>query len=200
MDSLKTRLQAFVERIQDALEDLSPRDRRLLVGLVAGLLVLGLGAAIWAMSSSLSAQQSRVAERANTLRIIQEMSAEHAAAAASVEELEAKIAEYEGTDLQAFLDQASHRVGVSDRLDSVRDKPNATEVNGNLEERRYTAALSSLTLEEYTNFLWELESTGYPLRIRSSTVRTRTRLGEKTLSVDLDISAWRIVPETDGEG
>lgn len=200
MDSLKARLQALVERLQDALEELSPRDRRLLLGLVAGALVIGVGGAIWAMNSSLSSQRSRVAERANTLRIIQEMAAEHASAAEQVAELEAKIAEYEGTDLQAFLDQASHRANVSDRLDAVRDKANATEVNGNLEERRYTASLSSLTLEDYTNFLWELESTGYPLRIRSSTVRVRTRAGEKTLSVDLDISAWRILPSTDGEG
>ena len=52
--------------------------------------------------------------------------------------------------------------------------------------------LSNLTQEELANFLYEMESTGYPLKVRSMTVKSRKRRDEVTLYVDFDISAFKV--------
>ena len=48
------------------------------------------------------------------------------------------------------------------------------------------------------NFLVEIETAGFPMKIRSLKVKTRGRAGEKKLRVDMDISAFTLI-ETEPE-
>ena len=78
----------------------------------------------------------------------------------------------------------------------MREKPGTT--TGTLEERQYAISISKLTLDEYSNFLFEVEGAGYPLKIRTTKVKRRARGEEITLDVDMDISAFRMVEATAG--
>ena len=53
-------------------------------------------------------------------------------------------------------------------------------------------------MDEYSNFLFEVEGAGYPLKIRTTKVKRRARGEEITLDVDMDISAFRMVEATAG--
>ncbi len=196
MDRLRELLNTRLERLQDMLSGLTHRDRVLLLGLIGFLLFAVLAGGAYGLNRSLAGQRARLDERQNQLMQVQAMLAEHAASAEEIALIEDRIRAHEGTDLQAFLEQAGKEVGISDRINSVREKPGTT--TGTLEERQYAISISKLTLDEYSNFLFEVEGAGYPLKIRTTKVKRRARGEEITLDVDMDISAFRMVEATAG--
>ncbi len=199
MDRLRELLSERLERLQDLLSGLSPRDRTLLLGLIGAALVAVLVGGALLLNSSLRGQRDRLAEREAQLAQVQALTADHAAARAQIEAIEARIREHEGTDLQAFLEQAARGAGISDRINAVKEK--SSSVQGNLEDKLYSVTISKLTQEEYASFLFEVEGAGYPLKIRSTKVKRRAKGEEITLDVDMDISAFRITEEAaTGEG
>ncbi len=183
-------VQSVVERVQDQLAAMSDRDRKLLLGLVVVALLAIVGGGIWFMGNKLDNLESKVADRRETLRKIGLYASDYAESQAEAEVIAQRIAEHEGTDLSAFLEQVGQKTNVGDRLDSVRQK--STNDDGDLIESVYAVKLSKLLQDELASFLYEVESAGYPLRIRTITVKSRKRGGEITLNVDLDISAFRL--------
>lgn len=193
MSTLSTRMDAVRDRAQDALADMSPRDRGLLLGLVLlGAIGLASGGAWW-MHGTLGDLESRVETRSDTLHLLKVMASEHEVAIGQSDEIKAKLKEHSDTDMSSFLEQAAKNSGVADRLNQVREKSVTT--NGVLEEKLYAVALSQLTTDEMSTFLFEVETSGYPLQIRTFKVKSRKRKGEKTLNLDMDIAAFRVVEE-----
>ncbi len=193
MSTLSTRIDALRDRAQDALAGMSPRDRMLGIGLVVAVVVFLVGASVWWMNGTLGDLRSRVASRSDTLHMVKVMAAEHEAALEQSDEIKTKLQQYSGTDLSAFLEQAAKNANVADRLSQVREK--SATLNGVLEEKLYAVELKTLTTDEMANFLFEIETAGYPLQIRSFRAKTRARRGETTINVDMDIAAFRVVEE-----
>lgn len=199
MERLRNTWNSGIERLQEILGGLSPRDRALLLGLVSFALIVLIGGGVYTMNGAIASQRSRLADRSKALSEVTAEAAAHTARASDLAEIEQQIRDHASTNLQAFLEQAGNRVGISDRLDAVREKSTTTDQD--LEDKLYTVTLSNLTLEEYSSFLYEIETAGYPLKIRSTKVRSRSRGADpKTLMVDMDISAFRLVDAAKGEG
>lgn len=195
--AIAERFQPVIERIQDQLAGMTERDRRLLLGLAVFAVIVIVGGGIWWMKGSLDGLEAKVADRQETLRRVRVLGADYAETKAQAEEISAKIAEYEGTDLSAFLEQVADKSNVGDRLDAVRQKSSTDD--GDLVETVYAVKLTRLLQDELASFLYEVESSGYPLRVRTLTVKSRKRGGEVMLNVDMDISAYK-VSDMDGEG
>jgi type II secretory pathway component PulM len=195
MSNLSTRIRGVIDRVQDLLADMTPRDRSLLLGLVGFAALLLVGGSIWAMSSTISSLDSRLRDRELTLTRVQAMAAQQATAEGEAAAIEEQLQKFAGTDLSSFMEQAARNASVGDRLDSVREKSSAS--SGNIEERLYSVSLNSLTLSEMTDFLYEVEGTGYPLRIKTFKVKTRKRGEVSSLSVEMDVSAYRLIEDAD---
>ena len=191
MASFKETLEAFEGRIQDALADMSPRDRMLAAGLVVAATVGLLGGGGWWMKGRLNTLDARLADHEETLRLIRVLAAEQGSTADTEKEIETLLQKNAGTDLSTYLEQAAERTNVRDRLDAVKEK--SSSIDGNLEEKMYAVTLSKLTVEEMGNFLYELEGNGYPLKVRSFKSKTKTGANGKVLDLTLDISAFRLV-------
>ena len=116
---------------------------------------------------------------------------------ATAAQISAKLEEHKAANLSAFLEKAAQSVGIADNLDSV--KATSTSVNGDLEETLYSAQLSKLSLEAATNFLYEIETSGFPLVIQSARFKTRRSKGERMIKLVLDIAAYKPVA-AGGEG
>lgn len=200
MSTLTTRFREVQDRAQDALAGMSPRDRMLLVTLVAGTLVLLVVGGTWWMNRTIAGQKSRVADREDTLHAIEVMLADHAEATERARSIEELLRKHESTDLSAFLEQAADRAGIRDRLSKVKEK--STTQEDSLEGKVYSVSLSKLTVEELSNFLYEAESTDYPLRVLSFKSKTRKSGEQKVLDVDLDVASYRLVapPSPGSEG
>ena len=189
---MRDRIEVILDRIQDVLADMTPRDRMLLLSLTIALLVAIVAGSSYAMKKSLDTLEGRVKERANDVQFVYTTAQEYADAQANLQVLEADLQKTSSVDLSAFLEQAAQKASI-DSPDSVREKSSTTE--GNLEEKQFTVTLNDISLQQLSEFLYEAEASGYPLKIRTTKVKTRTKKDEKLLQVNMDISAFRAVQE-----
>jgi len=189
---VRERIEAILDRIQDVLADMTPRDRQLLLGLTIALLVAIVAGSSYAMKKSLDTLELRVKERASDVQYVNTTAQEYADAQANLQVLEADLQKTSSVDLSAFLEQAAQKASI-DSPDSVREKSSTTE--GNLEEKQFTVTLNDISLQQLSEFLYEAEASGYPLKIRTTKVKTKTKKDEKLLQVNMDISAFRAVQE-----
>ncbi len=187
---MRERFDDFLDRIQDVLADMTPRDRTLLLGLTIAFLVAIVAGSAYAMKRSLDTLEGRVNERAKDVQYVYATAQEYADAQANLQVLEADLQKTSAVDLSAFLEQAAQKASI-DSPDSVREKSSTTE--GNLEEKQFSVTLNDVSLQQLSEFLYEAEASGYPLKIRTTKVKTRTKKDEKLLQVNMDISAFRAV-------
>jgi type II secretory pathway component PulM len=189
---MRERLENLLDRIQDVLADMTPRDRALLLGLTIAVLLAIVVGSSYAMKQSLETLEARVNARASDVQSVYVTAQEYADAQANLQVLEADLEKTSAVDLSAFLEQAAQKASI-DSPDSVREKGSTTE--GNLEEKQFTVTLNDISLQQLAEFLYEAEASGYPLKIRTTKVKTRTKKEEKLLQVNMDISAYRAVQE-----
>ena len=197
MSTLSTKVGAIQDRIQDALADMKPRDRALLLGLVLFVIVMVFAPSIWWMRSGLQTLEDQVADREDTLRRIEILAAENAEAEAEFVALSARLAAKADVDISSFMEKAADKVQIREKLDSVR-KTTETD-DGILQEAVYAVKLSDVSQQELANFLAEVEGSDMPMRIRSFKAKLRKRKGESTLHVDMDISSYKVVQDASGE-
>jgi len=196
--SIQNRFNSLALKIQDSTAGLSPRDRKFLLFLV-GFMVLGSlsGSVVW-MNSSLKNLAGQVEYREDAIKRTKKMATEFQTNESRANEIAAKLEEHKGANLSAHLEKAAQSVGIADRLDSVKES--SSSITGDLEEKLYTASLSKLSLEEATNFLYEIETSGFPLVVQSAKFKTRLRSQVREIKLTLSIAAYSLAATEGGEG
>ena len=187
------RFNAIALRVQDSLSGLSPRDRKLLVLLVAIFAFSALAGVGYLMRSSMKNLESMVKYREETLLQARTMAVDYQTNVETADMILSKLEEHRGANLSAYLEKTAQSVGIADRLDSVKET--STSQNGDLEEKIYAAQLSKLSLEDATNFIFEIENSGFPLVIRNARFKTRKHSGEKKVKLVLDIASYQLTTE-----
>ncbi len=180
-------------RFDEAVSSMSARDRVLLVGLVVAGVVGLLLLVAWTGRAWVRDVESRVSDREGTLALINGLAEDDAKAREEATRIEEELKKHAGEDLPAYVEKTASTVGVSSNLSGVREKEVSTQ--GNLEEKRYNVDLNKITVGQLPEFLYALETGGYPLRVRSLKTRTVTNAGVKVLNVSLEVSAFRLVEE-----
>ena len=187
------RFNTIALRIQDSLSGLSPRDRKLLILLVAIFTFSALAGVGYLMRSTMKDLESMVKYREETLVQARDMAVEYQSNVETANLILDKLEEHRGANLSAYLEKSAQSVGISDRLDSVKET--STTQNGDLEEKIYAAQLSKLSLEDATNFIFEIENSGFPLVVRNARFKTRKHSGEKKVKLVLDIASYQLTTE-----
>ena len=196
--SIQDRFNSTALRIQDSTAGLSPRDRKLL-GFLVGLFTLAVvGGGFYLLNDTVKGVQGQVEAREQTLSLAQGMAADFQANQETAALIRTKLDEHKGANVSAFLEKAAQNVGIADRLDSVKES--STSTIGDLEEKLFSATLSKLSLEDATNFLYEIETSGFPLVIRTAKFKTRKRNDEREIKLTLDIASYGLIESTGGEG
>jgi len=196
MNNLMNRIAALQAQLQDLLASMSPRDRALFLGLVGFAVVAIVGGTLYTMSSRLSTLESRIEARSDSLQQVRVLIAEYEDAKEKASAIEDELRENAKTDLSAFLDKSAENVQIGDKLDAVKEKTASND--GVLEEKMYAVSLSKLTEAELSGFLYEIETSGFPLQIKTLKIKSRKRGEETTLRVDMDISAYRLIDGGEG--
>jgi type II secretory pathway component PulM len=178
-------------RFGDLVASMTPRDRRLFVGLVVFVYVAVVGGVFWLGRSQLRDLQGRVSDREETLTLVKALAADEAEGREQVRVIEEELKRNATQDLPSFMEKSTQNLGMSAQLLGVREKGTTTE--GTLEEKTYGVELSKLSLQQLVDFLHEVETNRYPLKIRSTKVKTQTIAGQKVLNVSLEVSAFRLV-------
>ena len=183
-------------RFGDMVAAMTARDRKLFVGLVVFGYVAVVGGLLWVGRSQLGDLQSRVEAQEETLSLVTLLAAEQLDAADQITTIEDQLRKNATTDLPSFMEKATQKVGISAQLQGVREKGTTTE--GTLEDKTYGVELSKLSLQQLVEFLHEVETSRYPLKIRNAKVKTQTLAGQKVLNVTLEVSAFRLVEAAAG--
>ncbi len=184
------------ERVFDLLSSMTPRDRKLMLGLVAFFSLVFVGGSLWLMSSKLSTLNGHIADREEKLHLIHVLAIDHAEALGEAEEIEEALKANAGTDLSSFLEQAAGKSGIEEKLDQVKEKTTATD--GVVQEKVYAVKLTKLTLDELTSFLYEVETARYPLKVHTFKVKSRKSGDSRVLNVDMDIASYKVLEEVEG--
>lgn len=178
------------ERFAQLVATMSPRDRALFMGLV--LLVYGaiLGGVWWFGRGMLRDVHSRVDDEQETLAMLNGLASDQEGAAADVARIETELKKNATTDLSTFVEKAAQKIGVGTSL-QVRERETAED--GNLQSKTYSVEVQKVTLQQVKDFLYELEGTGYPLKITGARFKTTTQAGAKVLNVSLDVTAYKLI-------
>lgn len=183
------------QRVGRTLEGMSPRDRMLAYGLVIFFTVAVLGVGTAMLKGSLGRLEQDLASRQGQLALVQEMRASYEEGRTRLQELEERIRSHQGTTLSAFLEKSAERTQIRDNLKQVKER--STSTLENLEERQFTVQLSRVALEQLSAFLFEVETSGYPLLIRSAKIKTVVVGGTKLLDATLEISSFKLVEDAE---
>ncbi len=179
-------------RFEEVIGNLSPRDRMLLGAMIAFALVFVLGGSFWYGQRTLADLRSRIDDKESKLTLLKSMKMDQDAAAEQIRAIEEKLRQSAGQDLPSFVERAAQKVGIAANL-QVREK--GVTVDGNLEEKSFQVEVNRINLQQLNDFLHEVETGGYPLRVRGSKVRATAANGQKVLNVTLDVAAFKLVEE-----
>lgn len=194
--SLQSRMGHVTARVDALLEGLSPRDRKLLIGLVFFALLVVVGGGFFLMNSTLDSLEGTLGERRADLKYVEDLQEQFEESQVTLEAIEADLRKSGGQDLSAFLEKAATEAKIGENLDSVREK-NVVEV-GTLEQKNYAVTVSKITQQQAVDFLHAVETGGYPLRITSANFKVVKIKGEKFLTLKLDIAAYRLLDSAEG--
>lgn len=183
----------LLTRVEAMLDGLSPRDRKLLGGLVIfGLLAIVLGGA-YLMTSTLDSLERQIAERTGDLQYVRLQQAEYEASQETIAKIEEELRSHQGTAFTAFVERTATEAQVKDQLNGIN--PSSDSRVGNLEQKNYKVEFSRVEIAKFFKFLETLETSGYPLRITSANFKT-AKSGEEThLNVNLEIASFKLIDE-----
>ncbi len=179
---------AFAER---QLEALSPRDRRLLLGLITFGTLVGLGLLWWTLYGILDDKASRVRTARENLEMAKLYQGEYQAAAAQLAAQESRLRQYQNKRVSAHIEEVAGRRGVSDNLRAVNEV--GSETVGNIKQTRYNVELKDLAHEDAIGFLYELETSGFPASVNSAEFRAKKRRdGTSLMDLSLELVAFSL--------
>ncbi len=190
-----SQLQYYKEQALEAFAALPPRDRFLAAGLIVSTFFGGLGFGVYSMNNTLRSERQDIERIGKSVELIQVLQAEQASLESEVAQIEESLAKNATTDLSAFLEQSATKSGFNPKEKNMQVREKSTSKDGRLQEKVFSVNLSNLTTEEFAKFLFQTETSGYPLKIQTSTVKTRKRRDEVTLNLSLDIAAYKLVEE-----
>ena len=174
------------------LEAMSPRDRKLLAGLVIFVgLVTNVVLAVF-VRSVLNDQVSRIQAVNDSMDILDVMIAEHATAAAKVKDGEGRLASFEGKPVSAYVEETAKELDLQANLASVQEV--GSEKVGTITQTRYKIELKKLAFEQKYGlpFVYKLEAGGYPVRIDLARFKTVTVSGEKYVDILLEVTGLKL--------
>ena len=179
--SMRSSIYTAVER---QLEVLSPRDRKLLVGLLLFGLAIATAGLWFFLHGQLEDKASRVRAAKESLGAI---------TLASREKLENLIEEYSKQPVTAFLEGLALKHSLNESLTSVHQ--NASETVGDIVQTRYTVNLKKAPQEQLYRFLHEIETSGFPAKIETAAFKVVTVKKERQLDLNLDIIVLSLAEE-----
>lgn len=185
------------QRFDDLVATLSPRDRRLLMGMIFMWYVAMVAVVWWLATGRVDAARAEVSEREKMVKNLMLSASAFSETADQVERIERALKENGDKDLSVFMEQSAEKVGISSNL-QVRPKEEREE--GDLLEKMYAIEISKITLQNLSDFLYEVETAGYPMKIRSMKTKTVTAAGSKVLNVTLEVASYRYAATPGGEG
>jgi hypothetical protein len=181
---------AFIER---QLESLSPRDRKLLIGLVSFMAIVFVSVLWYSLYSVLNDKVSRVRETKSQLEAVRILDAERRAAMTKLESAEARLAQYKGKRVSAHIEEVAQKRDIpQEHVDGIKKVGSGSEQVGKVKQTTYKVDLKGLDYSDAYGFIYELETSGYPVHVQTADFRKTFVKKEKKLNVTLELVVFEL--------
>lgn len=178
------RITALLDRVVETLEDLSPRDRRLALVLLALLALFVVGSVTWGLQGVLGDRASRVREAKEHLVEAQDLASEYEALRLRLGNVEERMSQFKAGQMYTYVEGWAGQAGVAQRLE-VRET--GSEVVGDYKKREYRVAIQEAPLDGLVRFLHAVETSPYPIQVRTAKLKARSRRDERPVDLELEL-------------
>ncbi len=171
-------------------ESMSSRDRKLLAGMMIFFSSIFVLALLFTLNSWLDDRAATIAQQKDKYEMLLVLREQYAAAHDEVLVAQKTAEQYKGKTPSSFLEETASKVGIRDAL--TVSKQGAQDEAGSVKSTGYKIVLKRISLEESVNFLYDVETSGYPVSVDSAVFKTSKVRGEKVLTVTLDAMHYEI--------
>jgi len=179
---------AFIER---QLESLTPRDRKLLIGLVSFMAIAFVSVLWYTLYTVLDDKVVRVRETKSQLEAVRALDAERAVAATKLEAAEARLEQYKGKRVSAHIEEVAQKRDIpQDQLRNISEV--GSEQVGKIKQTTFKVDLKGLDYADAYGFIYELETSGYPVHVQTADFRRTVVKKEKKLNVTLELVVFEL--------
>jgi hypothetical protein len=169
---VRTGPTAFMER---QLEALSRRDRMLLVGLLGFGAVLFVSVSGYIAWSILDAKADAVIEVKGQVAEMQILQRKYQSAEATFKSHEEALRNKQ--PVSTFIEGLASKHEITDQLSNINAQ-GSPEVVGSIAQQRYTVEIKKAPQENIFRFLYDLETSGYPVSVEQAAFKSqKTRDG-----------------------
>jgi hypothetical protein len=182
------RLRALMENLRDQFEAMTPRDRTLATALVATLTLGFAGGVTWYLKGILNDLAANVIAAKADLAHTQEMSGEYSVVAAKLKAAETRMGAFHANQINTYLEDWAKGAGMLPQLKEVKEL--GTETQGRYRQRDYHVEIDNAELGSIVEFLVSVETSPYPIRVKSAKFRADGVGDSRMMDVGLDLVTY----------
>lgn len=185
-----TALTQFQIRLLEQFDELTPRDRNLLTGLMVFAGFAFTAIITWTLTGWLADAASRVEVAKEKLKISQELRAEYMGVLQQIEAGEARLAQMKARSLSAVLEEMATNASVKENLQAANETE--SQVVGQFRQASYKVELKGAPLGGVVSFLHSVETSEFPVRVESARLRSVNMRPEKKIDLSLELISYSL--------
>lgn len=170
-------------------ESMSPRDRKLLAGLLSFFGLVFMGLLFFTLKGWVDSRSATLTQKTQKYELLLALQQEYADTLQKVKDGEATVAQHAAKSPSAFLEETASTVGISDALTVSKQ---GTETIEGVEQTRYKVILRRVTVKQAYAFLGNIETSGYPIRVDTADYTRQFVSGDILLNVTLETKTFAI--------
>lgn len=182
------RIRAFLVYARDQVEAMTPRDRTLFTGFAVTVTLLLAGGLTWYLKGTLNDLVASVKSAKTDLVATQEMSGEFAVVSAKLKAAETRMGQFRSNQINTYLEDWAKAANMLPMLKEVKEL--GTETQGRYRERDYHVEIDNVELGAIVEFLFAVETSPYPIRVKSAKFRADGSRDARLLDVGLDLVTY----------
>lgn len=182
---MKDRIEALLDRVVEAVEDLPPRDRKLALALLALAAFVLVGGAAFGLKSVIDDRASRVVAVKDHLVEAQDLATEYELLKAKLGDVETRMGQFKASQVSTYLEGWAGTAGVLPTLKEVRET--GAETVGAYRKRTYRVEFADADLAGLVKFLHAVETSPYPMKVRSARFKAEDRREERPIDLQLEL-------------
>lgn len=176
-----------VAYVEQQLEMLSPRDRRLLVGLVLFFSVMLVGGYWYMLNGLLDDKAARVRDAKESLLLVQQLDSEYRQHKGTFEAQESRLREYGQQPVAAWIEELATEHGIIEQLRQVKESA-SEPVSDVVKRTTYKVEIKRAPQKELYEFLHALETSPFPASVEESVFKTAFYKKEKFLDLTMNLT------------
>ncbi len=179
------RISGWLDRLVEAIEDLSVRDRRIALVLVALVVLFVVGGTTWGLQSVLADRAQRVRLAKEDLIEAQDLADEYEGLALRLGDVDARMQQFKAGQMNTYLEGWAGTAGIGSSLKGSRET--GSDTVGDYRKREYRVEIQDASLDGIVKFVHAIETSTHPIKVRSARFKSKRRKDETVLDLQLDL-------------